>query len=64
MKILNNYKDKIISLIYKLQKIFKVDLIYLLKGEFWLIIGKAITTIGAFALALALAIASAFCFAV
>lgn len=40
-----------ISLIYKLQKYFKIDFIYLIKGEFWLAVGRIISMATAFVMA-------------
>ena len=39
-----------ISLIYKLQKYFKIDLLYLIKGESWLLVGKVINMATTFVL--------------
>jgi len=44
-------KQLIINIIYKLQKYFKIDFFYLIKGEVWLILGKAINTVVVFATA-------------
>ena len=46
-------KDKIFLLIHKLQKYFKIDLFYLIRGEFWLMLGKTISIITSFLLAMA-----------
>jgi len=45
--------NKIYSLIYALQSYFKIDLFYLIRGEFWLMLGKIINMGAAFCLALA-----------
>ncbi len=41
-------KKLITNIIYKLQRYFKIDFFYLIKGEAWLILGKAINTIVVF----------------
>jgi len=46
-------KQKIFFVINKLQKYFKIDLFYLIKGEFYLMLGKIINMSTAFVLALA-----------
>jgi len=53
MILLKTSKNKIFQLIYKLQRYFKIDLFYLIKGESWLILGKFISTGITFILALA-----------
>jgi len=45
-------KNKIYQFIYKLQRYFKIDFFYLIKGESWLMLGKAVSTITTFILAL------------
>ena len=46
-------KNKIYQFIYKLQRYFKIDFFYLIKGETWLILGKVINSIVVFITALA-----------
>lgn len=46
-------KQKGISFIGKLQKYLEIDLFYLIKGEFYLMLGKIINLVAAFALAMA-----------
>ena len=46
-------KNKTFLYIHKLQQYLKIDLIYLIKGEFWIIIDKIISIVTSFLLALA-----------
>ncbi len=46
-------KQLTINIIYKLQKYLKIDLFYLIKGEFYLIIGRVVNIAIAFTVALA-----------
>lgn len=46
-------KKKITPYIQRLQDYLKIDLMYLIKGEFWLMLGKIIAMISSFLLALA-----------
>lgn len=50
---MDQIKQKAVSFIHQLQEYFKIDLFYLIKGEFWLMLGKIITMSSAFLLALA-----------
>jgi O-antigen/teichoic acid export membrane protein len=53
MTLLNLLKNKIYQFIDKLQKYFKIDFFYLIKGEFWLMLGRIISMTLAFLLSLA-----------
>lgn len=53
MSLLETTKNRIYRFIYRLQLYFKVDFFYLIKGEFWLIIGKMTGMTASFLLALA-----------
>lgn len=50
---MDQIKQKTISFIQQLQEYFKIDLFYLIKSEFWLMLEKTITMSFAFLLALA-----------
>ena len=51
--ILLKSKNKILQLVYKLQRYLKIDLFYLIKGEFYLIIGRVVNIVIAFVVVLA-----------
>lgn len=53
MTLFNSLKNKVYQFINKLQKYLKIDLFYLIKGDFWLIIGKGVNLTVTFLLALA-----------
>lgn len=53
MNLFRSLKNKISFYIYKLQKYFKIDFFYLIKGEFWLMLGKIVSIVSTFIVALA-----------